>query len=69
MGASMKPQRKSTTPNGSITQTGSPVELVEQIRIRAYELFEERGGAHGYDVEDWLRAEAEITQKAKATAA
>ena len=65
----MKPQRKSTTPNGSITQTGSPVALLEQIRIRAYELFEERGGAHGYDLEDWLRAEQEITQKAKATAA
>lgn len=65
----MKPQRKSATPNGSTTQTGSSVELLEQIRIRAYELFEERGGAHGYDVEDWLRAEAEITQKAKATAA
>ncbi len=32
----------------------------EQIRSRAYQLYEERGRLDGYDVEDWLRAEAEI---------
>ena len=43
------------------------VELTEEIvRNRAYQLFEERGYEHGHDVDDWLRAEAEImgtTQK------
>jgi hypothetical protein len=34
--------------------------LEEEIRRRAYELFQERGGEHGRHHEDWLRAEAEI---------
>jgi hypothetical protein len=37
-----------------------PQNLEEQIRHRAYELYEERGRADGHDVEDWLHAEAEI---------
>jgi hypothetical protein len=37
--------------------------IVELIRIRAYELFEERGRLEGYDQEDWARAEAEILAK------
>jgi hypothetical protein len=32
----------------------------EQIAARAYELFLERGGAHGYHDEDWARAEQEL---------
>jgi len=32
-----------------------------QIAQRAYDLFLERGGQHGYHVEDWLRAEAEFS--------
>jgi hypothetical protein len=32
----------------------------EEIARRAYELFEQRGQAHGHDVEDWLRAEDEL---------
>ena len=31
-----------------------------QIRLRAYELYEIRGREDGHDLEDWLRAEAEI---------
>ncbi|HEV2116104.1 MAG TPA: DUF2934 domain-containing protein [Terriglobales bacterium] len=34
--------------------------LEEEIRRRAYELFQERGGEHGRHHEDWLRAEAEV---------
>lgn len=33
---------------------------VEQIAERAYEFYLARGGAPGHDVEDWLRAEAEL---------
>ena len=37
------------------------LELTEQlIRIRAYRFFEERGSEHGHDLEDWLRAKAEV---------
>lgn len=37
--------------------------IQEQIRARAYELFEQRGRHHGYEHEDWVRAEAEIRLK------
>ncbi len=32
----------------------------EEIARRAYELYLERGGTHGYDIEDWLNAEREL---------
>jgi len=41
--------------------------LEEQIRRRAYELYEERGRGPGHDLDDWLRAEAEITAKSQKT--
>jgi hypothetical protein len=33
---------------------------IEEISRRAYELFLERGGGHGADIDDWLRAEREL---------
>lgn len=37
------------------------LELTEDIiRVRAYQLFEQRGYEHGHDLEDWFQAEAEI---------
>jgi len=36
-----------------------PVEE-ERVAQRAYQRFEERGGEHGRDVEDWLEAEREL---------
>jgi HSP20 family protein len=32
----------------------------DKIRKRAFELFERRGGAPGFDVEDWIRAEHDL---------
>ncbi|HEX3092480.1 MAG TPA: DUF2934 domain-containing protein [Candidatus Angelobacter sp.] len=37
--------------------------IEEEIRIRAYELFEQRGRQEGYHDEDWARAEAEVLAK------
>ena len=34
-----------------------------QIRERASEIHSERGGIHGYDLDDWLRAEHELQEK------
>jgi hypothetical protein len=34
-----------------------PEELTNQIRVRAYQLFEARGCEHGHDIEDWCQAE------------
>ena len=30
------------------------------VARRAYELYEQRGGAHGHDIDDWLLAEREL---------
>lgn len=38
-------------------------EIAERIRVRAYELFEQRGRLEGYEHEDWVQAEAEILSK------
>jgi hypothetical protein len=37
-----------------------PINLEDEIRRRAYELFEERGGIPGNEHEDWVRAEREV---------
>jgi hypothetical protein len=48
----------------------SAAELQEQIRCRAYQLYEQRGRNDGHELDDWLRAEAEVSrQKAKAVTA
>lgn len=33
----------------------------QQIEVRAYELFEQRGREDGHELDDWLQAESEIT--------
>jgi hypothetical protein len=35
----------------------------DEIRRRAYELYLERGGGHGMDFDDWLRAEQELKKR------
>ena len=37
--------------------------IVDLVRCRAYELFEERGRRPGHDMDDWLRAEREVNQR------
>ena len=45
------------------------LELTEEIiQARAYHFYEERGREHGHDLEDWLRAEAEIFGRKKISA-
>ena len=53
--------------------TGDSPSAVERLAIepthadiarRAYQLFQERGGADGCDWEDWLQAERELRQRA-----
>jgi hypothetical protein len=39
------------------------------IARRAYQLYEERGGGHGHDVDDWLQAERELRPALSSTAA
>jgi hypothetical protein len=43
------------------TRHADPAELQEQIRSRAYEIYEQRNRTEGHDLDDWLQAEAELT--------
>ena len=43
----------------SVPKAKSPAR--EAIAERAYQLFLQRGGVHGYSVEDWLQAERELS--------
>jgi hypothetical protein len=45
------------------TVTSDLREPEHQIRLRAYQLYEARGREDGHELEDWLRAEREITGK------
>jgi hypothetical protein len=67
----MKPAPATSTRLTTTNQTaGSASDLQEQIRRRAYELYEERGRVNGHDLADWLQAESEVgQQKSKAMAA
>jgi len=65
-------KRTRTIPTASTPappSTESASEVQEQIRRRAYELYEERGRGDGRDLEDWLQAESEVTQQKAKTAA
>ncbi len=41
-------------------------ELQDQVRARAYQLYEQRGKDDGHSLDDWLQAEAESSQVEKA---
>jgi hypothetical protein len=56
------PEAGSINPVRKAVSLGNPApyDLEEQIRRRAYELYEQRGRTPGFEHEDWLRAEHEI---------
>jgi hypothetical protein len=56
---SIKPVRQSVSVPVPIQPTRIPA--IAEIATRAYEIYLERGGSHGADVEDWLQAERELT--------
>ena len=51
----MKPAQRSEQP-----RTIPDPAVAEQIRLRAYQLYEARGREDGRDLDDWLQAESEI---------
>lgn len=54
------PKRKPTTRRKPSPKTAKPSPSEAEIRQRAYELYERRGGAPGHEQEDWARAEREL---------
>ena len=61
----ISPRRPASTPESPLDQTDVPKRADgpshEQIARRANELYLERGQMEGHDVEDWPRAENELT--------
>ncbi len=45
------------------SDTTFSIDPQEQIRRRAFEIYEQRGREDGHDLEDWLQAESEIVQQ------
>ena len=60
-----KPTEKSSMGGEPPTADSSPTR--EEIELRAYQIYTERGGAHGQDVEDWLQAERELAERSTAS--
>jgi DUF2934 family protein len=40
-----------------------PINLEDEIRRRAYELYQQRGAGSGHEAQDWLIAEREVQQR------
>jgi Protein of unknown function (DUF2934) len=49
-----------------LQKTEGSGELQDQIRARAYQVYEQRGRDDGHSLDDWLQAEAESSQVQKA---
>ena len=62
----MRNPTKTTSISG---RTVAEIGREEQIRLRAYELYEARGRGDGHDLEDWLEAETEINGTSERVAA
>jgi hypothetical protein len=45
---------------GAAAVAEPPPAAEDEVRRRAYELYEERGGEQGHDWDDWFRAEQEV---------
>jgi hypothetical protein len=48
---------------GSESRTAEAHPTQEEIELRAYQIYVERGGTDGHDVDDWLQAEHELFEK------
>ncbi len=48
---------------GGEPQTAEGHPTREEIELRAYQIYLQRGGVQGQEVEDWLQAERELLEK------
>lgn len=59
----MSKKVKSSLPSTKKTRAAKNAPTHEEIALRAYEIFLERGGAPGDALQDWSRAERELLEK------
>lgn len=59
-GEESRMKKRKVNASKATEQAKSPEQVQQKIRLRAYELYEQRGSQHGGDFDDWLTAEAEV---------
>ena len=52
-----------TAPKKTVKRAANAGAADQKVAQVAYELFLQRGGEHGHDLEDWLRAEAIVRRR------
>ncbi len=57
-----EPRKNGAAPNQASANL-VPINLEDEIRRRAYELYQQRGATSGGEAEDWLTAEREVRQR------
>ncbi len=65
-GKRMSKKLKSSLPATKKPRSTKRAPTHEEIALRAYEIYLERGGAPGDALEDWTRAERELLEKRSA---
>jgi len=63
MGGFMSKKLKGSLPAEKKSRAMRTAPTQEEIALRAYEIYLERGGASGDALEDWTRAERELMEK------
>lgn len=61
----MPPSKKSAAANRNPAPPAPAPLLHEEISVRAYALFLQRGAVDGWDLDDWLRAERDLLAAAE----
>jgi len=59
----MSKKAKSSLPTAKKARPAKNAPTHQEIAMRAYEIYLERGGAPGDALEDWTRAEQELAEK------
>ena len=53
---------RKTGKSGNVQEALTSAPSADEIRVRAYEIYIERGQRDGEDLENWLQAEKELTE-------
>jgi Protein of unknown function (DUF2934) len=59
----MPKTKKNSLPGEKAPRAAKTQPAYEEIALRAYEIYLERGGAPGNALDDWTRAERELLEK------
>jgi hypothetical protein len=53
---------RKTAKSGNVQEALTSAPTADEIRVRAYEIYIERGQRDGEDIENWLQAEKELSE-------